>query len=70
MILKFENKVIFKIGADCGGNSLINEIGFINSHNRNSGWHSIPIGVVERVTKFHSNMVKSIYSSAQKKLLE
>ena len=61
---------MFKIGTNCGGSEFINEISLVNRHNGNSGWHSILIGVVEGATEMHSNMVKTIYSSAQKEVLE
>ena len=48
MISKFKNILMFKIGANRGGNDLINEISLVNKLNRNSGRYFIPIGVVER----------------------
>ena len=69
-ISNFKDKIIFKIGADCGGSDLINEIGLVNRDKGNSGQYSIPIGVVEGATEVHSNMVKTIYSPVRKRILE
>ena len=61
---------MYNIGANRDGSDLINDIALVNRLNRNSGRYSIPIGVVEQAMEIHSNMVDTIYSPAQKEVLE
>ena len=46
----FQNKTIFRFGADLGGGDLLMMIALANRLKGNHGCFSIPIGVVEKAT--------------------
>ena len=66
----FHDKIIFKFGADRGGGDLMMMLGLANRIDGNTGFFTIPIGVVENATEDRSNLVKTIYSKERKQIIE